>query len=187
MIILASASPRRKMLLESLGLPFTVSIPDIDESRLPGESPVELCVRLSLLKAEAVQRKYPSDIVIAADTIVVSCSEILCKPSDEEDAQRMLSILSGCEHEVITGLTVRTCDRVKSCSVHTNVKFRVLTDREIAAYVETGEGRDKAGGYAVQGKGALLVESILGDYYNVVGLPLCTLGEMLLSFGISLL
>ena len=130
--------------------------------------------------------KFPADVIISADTVVVIDGEILGKPSDRRDAVRMLRKLSGREHEVITGLAVhgRT---VHAKAVHTLVKFRKLTDNEISAYVMTGECDDKAGAYAVQGKGSLLIEGISGDYYNVVGLPLCTLCEILRLEGINLL
>ncbi len=183
MIVLASGSPRRKSLLESIGLDFTVYIPDVDESHKPDEAPSELCRRLSRLKAEAGARKYPDAIVIAADTIVVIDGEILGKPSGREDAARMLRKLSGRQHEVITGVSVAYDGRVVTEDVHTLVKFRELSEPEISAYLDTGEPYDKAGAYAVQGKGALLIEGINGDYYNVVGLPLCTLGRMLETLG----
>lgn len=187
MIILASGSPRRKSLLESLGLDFTVYRPDADESRMPGESPGEMCRRLSGLKAEAGAREFPDALIIAADTIVVVDGEILGKPHDRDEAAGMLHKLSGREHEVITGLTVRRKGAVISDDVHTLVKFRELSDYEISAYAATGECDDKAGAYAVQGRGSLLIEGIKGDYYNVVGLPLCTLGGMLREMGVRLL
>ena len=187
MIILASGSPRRKSLLESLGLDFKVYVPDVDESHENDEAPSELCRRLSRLKAEAGARVFPDDVIIAADTIVVIDGEILGKPSGREDAARMLKKLSGREHEVITGVSVAQGGNVLADDVHTLVKFRELSEAEIFAYLETGEPFDKAGAYAVQGKGALLIEGINGDYYNVVGLPLCTLGRMLGAFGITLL
>ena len=187
MIILASGSPRRKSLLESIGLNFTVYSPDVDESHKPDEEPSELCRRLSRLKAEAGASVYADAVIIAADTIVVIDGEILGKPSGREDAAKMLRKLSGREHEVITGVSVAYGGRVATEDVHTLVKFRELSESEIAAYLETGEPFDKAGAYAVQGKGALLIEGINGDYYNVVGLPLCTLGKMLGTLGVKLI
>ncbi|MBQ7169493.1 MAG: septum formation protein Maf [Synergistaceae bacterium] len=187
-IILASGSPRRKSLLESIGLDFTVYHPDVNEEHLPGESPAELCRRLSRLKAEAGSRVYPDDAVIAADTIVVADGgEILGKPSGHDDAVRMLRLLSGRVHEVVTGLCVSCGERVSIADVHTLVKFRELSELEIEAYTQTCEPYDKAGGYAVQGIGSLMIEGIKGDYYNVVGLPLCTLGRMLAGYGVSLI
>ena len=186
-IILASGSPRRKSLLESIGLDFTVYHPDVNEEHIPGESPAHLCRRLSRLKAQAGTVVYPDDVVIAADTIVVIDGEILGKPSGHDDAVRMLRSLSGRVHEVITGLCVSRKDNINVADVHTLVKFRELSEQEIIAYTSSQEPYDKAGGYAVQGKGATMIECINGDYYNVVGLPLCTLGRMLATYGISLL
>ena len=139
------------------------------------------------LKAKAGAVAYPDDVIIAADTIVVIDGEILGKPSGREDAARMLRKLSGREHEVITGVSVAHEGRVSTEDVHTLVKFRELSEAEILAYLETGEPFDKAGAYAVQGKGALLIEGINGDYYNVVGLPLCTLGKILGTLGVKLI
>ena len=186
-IILASGSPRRRALLRELGLEFEVYSPDVDEGHSPDEEPEALCVRLSRLKAEAGARVFPDAVVIAADTIVVIDGQVLGKPSDRKDAKRMLTMLQGREHEVITGVCVCFDGKVISGAEHTRVKFRSLTDAEIAAYVRTGECDDKAGAYAVQGMGALLVEGVNGDYFNVVGLPLCRLGKMLAEAGVHLL
>lgn len=183
-IILASGSPRRKALLESIGIEFEVYKPDADESMRIDETPSQLCRRLATLKAEAGMRAFSrSDVIIAADTIVVIDGEILGKPADREDAASMLRHLSGREHEVITGVAVSFMGRLSVNDEHTLVRFRELTDDEISAYVATGEGDDKAGAYAVQGKGALMIEGITGDYFNVVGLPLCRLGVMLKGIG----
>lgn len=179
MIILASGSPRRRELLTSVGLNFEIYRPDVDETRKPGEEPADYCRRLAGLKAEAGAQKFPESLIIAADTIVFVDGQILGKPSDREDALRMLRLLSGREHEVITGLAVWNAGALTVRDVHTLVKFRELTEAEIEAYYETGECDDKAGAYAVQGRGALLIEGVRGDYYNVVGLPLCTLGKIL--------
>ena len=186
-IILASGSPRRRALLRELGLTFEVYTPDVDETHSPNEAPEALCRRLSRLKAEAVATKFPDALVIAADTIVVIDGQVLGKPVDREDAVRMLTLLQGREHEVLTGVCVCAEGRVLSCEEHTSVKFRPLSGEEIAAYASTGECDDKAGAYAVQGKGSLLVERINGDYFNVVGLPLCRLGIMLAEMGVNLL
>lgn len=184
---MASGSPRRRALLSELGLEFEVYIPDVDEGHSPEEAPEELCKRLSRLKAEAVAEKFPDDVVIAADTIVVIDGQVLGKPVNREEAVRMLTMLQGREHEVLTGVCVCSGERVLSGVEHTHVKFRLLSDDEIAAYASTGECDDKAGAYAVQGKGSLLVEHINGDYFNVVGLPLCRLGIMLAEIGVNLL
>ena len=186
-IILASGSPRRRALLHELGLAFEVFTPDVDESHADTENPESLCRRLSRLKAQAGAEKFPDSIVIAADTIVVIDGEILGKPRNREDAFRMLKMLQGREHVVMTGVSVCSVVRVISHVEHTRVKFRALSDDEIRAYISSGECDDKAGAYAVQGKGSLLVEGIEGDYFNVVGLPVCRLGVMLGKFGINII
>lgn len=186
-IILASGSPRRRELLSSLGLAFEVYKPDVDESHLEDESPEDMCCRLSILKAYAGAKIFPDALVIAADTIVVIDGAILGKPIDRADAVRMLKVLQGREHEVLTGLSVCMGEEIRTHVEHTRVKFRTLSDAEIEAYAASGECDDKAGAYAVQGKGALLVERIEGDYFNVVGLPVCRLGIMLNAFGVSII
>ncbi len=186
-IILASGSPRRRELLSSLGLSFEVYKPDVDESHSEDESPAGLCARLSRLKARAGSERFPDAVVIAADTIVLIDGQVLGKPRDRDDAVRMLNMLQGREHEVLTGLSVCMNERVITHVEHTMVKFRALSESEITAYVMTGECDDKAGAYAVQGKGSLLIEGITGDYFNVVGLPVCRLGLMLHEFGVNIL
>lgn len=186
-IILASGSPRRRELLSSLGLTFEVYRPDVDESHSESEEPGELCGRLSRLKARAGAKAFPDAVVIAADTIVVIDGQVLGKPADREDAVRMLSELSGREHEVLTGLSVCLNGEVRTHVERTRVRFRALSEEEVLAYAASGEGDDKAGAYAVQGKGALLVEGIDGDYFNVVGLPVCSLGMMLYNLGVNIL
>ncbi len=186
-IILASGSPRRRELLSALGLSFEVYKPDADESHSDSEKPGELCARLSRLKAHAGSEAFPDALVIAADTIVVIDGVILGKPVDRDDAVRMLKLLQGREHEVLTGLSVGVGGNVRTCVEHTRVKFRTLSDDEIEAYAASGECDDKAGAYAVQGKGSLLVEGIIGDYFNVVGLPVCRLGMMLYNLGINII
>ena len=187
-IILASNSPRRKGLLTQIGLSFTVAPADVDESVLPGESPEAYAVRVALDKARIAAERAGEGIVIAADTIVVVGDIILGKPSGPADARRMLSMLSGRGHEVITGLAVvdAATGRFTVRTSATQVWFRELSDREIASYVATDEPLDKAGAYGIQERGALLVERIEGCYSNVVGLPLSLLGEMLREFGVSL-
>jgi septum formation protein len=187
-IILASNSPRRKELLMQIGLSCTVAPADVEESVLPGESPEAYAVRVALDKARIAAERAGEGIVIAADTIVVVGDAILGKPSDPADARRMLSVLSGRGHEVITGLAVvdAATGRFTVRTSATQVWFRDLSDREIEAYVATGEPLDKAGAYGIQERGALLVERIEGCYSNVVGLPLSLLGEMLREFGVYL-
>ena len=161
--------------------------PDADESHSPDEEPAGLCARLSRLKAQAGAQRFPDAVVIAADTIVVIDGQVLGKPADREDAVRMLKMLQGREHEVLTGLSVCLNEQVMTHVERTCVKFRPLSENEIAAYVMTGESDDKAGAYAVQGKGSLLIDGIVGDYFNVVGLPVCRLGMMLHELGANLL
>ena len=185
-IILASQSPRRRELLERMGLPFRVITPDIDEHMERSLPPGELVAAISAEKAGAVAAQAgPDAIVIAADTVVALDGAVLGKPGDERDAARMLSALSGRTHQVFTGLTVAQGGTVRTVSEETAVTFRPLTEGEIAAYVRTGEPMDKAGAYGIQGYGALLVEGIRGDYYNVMGLPVCRLGGLLKELGVD--
>ncbi len=188
-IILASKSPRRRDLLHQAGLSFTVEEADVDEEVLPGEKPLTYAMRVALDKARAVCTRTKSGIIIAADTIVVLGDVILGKPLDARDAERMLSMLSGKTHRVITGLAVLDAHsgRMQIGSAVTKVRFHTLTQDLILSYINTGEPFDKAGAYGIQGKGALLVDGIDGCYTNVVGLPLSLLGQMLLNFGIKLL
>ena len=187
-IVLASQSPRRRELLERLGLPFRTLVPDIDERMDRPLPPAELVAAISGEKARAAQALAgPDAIVIAADTVVALDGAVLGKPAGEADAARMLSALAGRTHHVYTGLTVLRGERVRTVSEETAVTFRPLTEGEIAAYVATGEPLDKAGAYGIQGYGALLVEGIRGDYYNVMGLPVCRLGLLLGELGVDCL
>ena len=184
--VLASQSPRRRELLERLGLPFRTLVPDIDERMDRPLPPAELVAVISAEKARAAQALAgPEAIVIAADTVVALDGAVLGKPGDERDAARMLSALSGRTHQVFSGLTVAQGGTVRTVSEETAVTFRPLTEGEIAAYVRTGEPMDKAGAYGIQGYGALLVEGIRGDYYNVMGLPVCRLGGLLKELGVD--
>jgi septum formation protein len=186
-IILASNSPRRKELLLQIGLDFSVDPADVDERVLPGESPEGYAVRVALDKARVAAARAGTGIVIAADTIVVLDDEVLGKPADAGDAERMLMKLSGKAHFVITGLAVMdaaTGNALTRSSI-TRVWFRSLASHEIISYVATGEPLDKAGAYGIQGRGALLVDKIDGCYFNVVGLPLSLLGELLHAFGVD--
>ena len=177
-LILASQSPRRKELLGLFHIPFTIRVADIDETMNDAMSPCDEVARVSRLKAAAIQRQ-PEDVVIAADTIVVCDGKVLGKPADEADAFRMLRMLSGKDHQVMTGLTVLRGDTAAVCTEVTDIHFRELSDREIEAYIRTGEPMDKAGSYGIQGSAALFAEKIVGDYFNVVGLPVCRLGQLL--------
>ncbi len=177
-LILASQSPRRKDLLGLLNIPFTIQTADVDET-LDTDCPIpDAVARLSLRKALAAKRT-PEDTVIAADTIVVCDGYILGKPQDKETAFKMLAMLSGRSHQVMTGVTVLKGDRHISFTEVTQVRFRNLNAREIRDYIATGEPMDKAGSYGIQGGAALFVEGIEGDYYNVIGLPICKLSQTL--------
>jgi septum formation protein len=177
-LILASQSPRRKQLLELLRVPFTVRVADIDET-LDTHCPIpDAVARLSLRKAQAIPRG-PEDTVIAADTIVVCRGRVLGKPRDAADARNMLELLSGKDHQVMTGLTILRGNTAVTHTEVTDLHFRPLTDREIDQYIRSGEPMDKAGAYGIQGGAALFCERMVGDYYNVVGLPVCKLGQML--------
>ncbi len=177
-VVLASQSPRRQELLHRLFDRFTVCPAEIDETMNPNLMPQEAVAELSARKARAVAQTYPDALVIAADTIVV-CDTIFGKPKDEADAVRMLRELSGRAHQVMTAVTVRRGDDVRTEASVTQVYFRPLREEEIAAYIRSGEPMDKAGAYGIQGRGALFVERIEGDYYGVMGLPVCLLYEML--------
>lgn len=184
-LILASKSPRRHELLSILGIPFDRLAPKVDESPRPHEGPGEMVMRLSLDKARDVLLEKKG-LVIAADTAVFINGRVLGKPKDEEDASNMLSLLSGAVHEVYTGLALSD-GKKEICEVErTNVCFRPLSKEEIACYIKSKEPMDKAGAYGIQGLGALFVKGIEGDYFNVVGLPLCLLGRILArDFGID--
>lgn len=188
-MILASQSPRRKELLERMGIrSFKTISPDIDERAFDGLSPAELVETLSREKSRAVaERADDEDIVIAADTVVALDGAILGKPEDETDAFKMLTLLSGVRHQVYTGVTVRRGSECVTEHEVTDVSFRELGEEEIERYISTGEPMDKAGAYGIQGYGALLVEGISGDYYNVMGLPVCRLGRILARFGVDCL
>ena len=177
-LILASQSPRRRELLGFFRIPFTVRVADIDETMTPGASPYSEVSRISLLKALAVSRE-PEDVVVAADTIVVCQDRILGKPGSREEAIEMLTLLSGRDHQVMTGLTVLRGSEGVSCTEVTDLHFRELSPKEIEAYVDTGEPMDKAGAYGIQGGAALFCPRMEGDYYNVMGLPVCRLSEIL--------
>ena len=184
-LILASQSPRRRELLGLTGLDFIVRVADIDERMDPEKAPFDEVSRVSRLKAEAVARK-PDDVVIAADTIVVCEGEVLGKPRNEEDAFRILKLLSGRHHEVMTGMTVLRGDEVITHTEVTKIRFRDLSDGEIRAYIASGEPMDKAGAYGIQGGAALFADQMEGDYYNVMGLPVCRLAMILRSLGLPI-
>ncbi len=186
--ILASSSPRRRELLDGLGVAFDIRPAVGEEHPAPGLSGEETAAALSRAKCLEVASAAEWDaVVVAADTVVCLDGAILGKPHDEADAARMLRALSGREHTVCTGVTVASGGRTVTGCETTRVRFRALSDEEIAAYIATGEPMDKAGAYGIQGRAALFVEGIDGDYFNVVGLPLCKLEKILKSFGFSMI
>ena len=184
-LILASQSPRRRELLGLTGLDFIVRVADIDETMDAAKAPFDEVARVSRAKALAVARE-PEDVVIAADTIVVCEGKVLGKPKDAEDAFRILSLLSGRHHEVMTGMTVVCGDRIISHTEVTKIHFRRLHPDEIRAYIASGEPMDKAGAYGIQGGAALFADQMDGDYYNVMGLPVCRLAMILRSLGLPI-
>lgn len=188
-IILASASPRRKEILELTGLKFSIDAGDYEEDMSLRLKPHQLAKFLSSEKAKTIAVKHTNALVIAADTFIVFKDHLLGKPHTKEEARRMLTLLSGKAHSVITGFTIIDTNTRKkhSTSVETKVYFRKLTVFEIEAYIKTGEPLDKAGAYAIQGIGAIIVKKIEGDYFNVMGLPLSSLTEALKKFGVFVL
>lgn len=170
MLVLASKSPRRQQILRDAGIPFVVRAADVPETRRHGESPADYVRRLAEEKAFAVPMG-PDEVILGADTVVVIDHHVLEKPRDAADAKRMLALLSGREHEVITGICLRSNARTIVDIAVTRVRFVTLTDDELAAYIPSGEPMDKAGGYAIQGLASKFIDRIEGDYFNVVGLP----------------
>jgi septum formation protein len=192
-LILASSSPRRQELIQTLGLPYEIRVSDVNEDTDAGMSPAEIVEQLSIRKARAVSDMYKAEqreegIVIGSDTIVVLGEEVLGKPRDQQDAARMLDALQGKAHHVFSGVAcidLKTGRELRSHMV-SKVTFRAMSEEEIWGYVQTGEPLDKAGAYGVQGLGAVFIEKIEGDFYNIMGLPLNLLYQMLLKLGISL-
>ena len=177
-LILASASPRRRELLGLFGIPFVIRAADIDETMDPSLPPEQEVARVSRCKALAVPRQA-DDVVIAADTIVVCEGRVLGKPHSPREAEEMLTLLSGRDHQVMTGCTIAAGERVQTFTEITDLHFRPLEPEEIRRYVATGEPMDKAGGYGIQGGAALFCRRMEGDYYNVMGLPVCRLWQQL--------
>jgi septum formation protein len=178
-LILASASPRRSELLRNANIAFTVEPAQVREEPLPHERPLDYAQRLACEKARAVFARHPEDAVLGADTVVVVDEHLLEKPADERDAARMLQLLSGRTHEVITGTCLRARGFEETEAEVTQVRFSLLSSEEIAEYVRTGEPMDKAGAYAIQGVASRWVERIDGCYFNVVGLPVPRVYRML--------
>jgi septum formation protein len=186
-IILASGSPRRRELLKGLGLEFQVIPADIDETPLETEPPENLVERLSITKAKAVASTYPNALVIAADTTVALGQVVLEKPKNAAENKLFIERLQGRMHEVYTGHALIYQGHLESIVKRSEVHFRALTKDEIAAYVATGEGLDKAGGYAIQGRGAALIPHIVGCYFNVMGMSVAAVVELAAKLGVRLL
>lgn len=188
-LILGSQSPRRRELLRQLGLQFEIRVADLDETRYESADPERTVRATCAAKAEAVAtRSEPGDLILSSDTVVALDGRILGKPHSETQAAEMLRALSGREHTVYTAFTLRPVGSelpaYTGCE-HTLVRFRELTDDEIRSYIATGEPMDKAGAYGIQGFGAMLVESIRGDYFTVMGLPVCRVAQKLRDYGID--
>lgn len=183
-VVLASSSPRRRELLNLIGIAHEVRPANLDESMRPRETPRRHAERLARDKASAVAMRDPDLITIAADTIVVINRKVLGKPVDKEDAARMLAMLSGREHTVITAVAVSRGKKLRSAIEEVKVKFRRLREEEIEAYIATGEPMDKAGAYGIQGFGATIVERVEGDYFAVMGLPLVRLVGLMREVGV---
>ncbi|MFL5484609.1 MAG: Maf family protein [Gemmatimonadaceae bacterium] len=184
-VVLASGSPRRRQLLDLIGITHEVRPSNIDETARPREAPRRHAERLAREKATAVARRDPDLITIGADTVVVINRKVLGKPIDDADAARMLAMLSGREHTVITAIAVSRGRKLRSAIEEVRVKFRRLRDAEIDAYIATREPMDKAGAYGIQGYGATIVERIEGDYFAVMGLPLVRLINLLRDVGVT--
>ncbi|TNC84751.1 MAG: septum formation protein Maf [Thalassolituus sp.] len=183
-MILASGSPRRRELLQQIGVYFSVQPADIDETPLADENAVAYVERMALEKARVVAQQNPDELVLGSDTSVILNGEILGKPVSKGEARETLGRLSGQTHEVLSAVALVRGATERVISVATKVRFRVLSDDEIRRYVDTGEPEDKAGSYGIQGKGAILVAGIEGSYSNVVGLPLTETAALLNEFDV---
>lgn len=179
--ILASASPRRREILEQAGYEFRILACNVDETFPLHASPAEAVVQIAVRKAEAAKKIASGGVIIAADTVVVCSGKKLGKPQDREEADRFLHFLSGGEHEVLTGFCVTDGKKAFTGFEATKVFFRALTDKEIKDYVASGESDDKAGAYGIQGRGSVFVERVEGDFYNVMGLPICKINQIITS------
>lgn len=188
-LVLASSSPRRRELLSTLGITFSIAVSDVDEATPPEYTPTEIVESLAVRKAAKIAGEMNNALVLGSDTIVVLDGQVLGKPKDEEDAFRMLSQLQGREHTVYSGVALvdAKSKRQEVSSSSTKVAIRSLTPEEIRAYIKTGEPMDKAGSYAIQGIGATIVEGIVGDYFTVVGLPLLLTAQLLKRFDVNVL
>ena len=185
-VILASKSPRRKSILEQVGLKFSIVASDFDETKIKFKTPQEMVKKLSFEKAKIVAAKHPKAVIIGADTTVIFKKEIIGKPKSKQDAIRILKLLSGNTHKIVTGFTVMEGKKSITGHVVSKAKFKKLSEQEIKAYVATNEPMDKAGGYGIQDKGGLFIEKIEGDYFNVVGLPIFAVSKALKEFGVEI-
>lgn len=188
-LVLASSSPRRKELLNTLGIPFSIAVSDVDETTPVNFTPTEIVETLALRKAAKIAGEMKDGLILGSDTIVVLDDQVLGKPKDEVDAFQMLSMLQGREHTVYSGVAIIDAEtkRQEVASSSTKVTIRTLTSHEINAYIKTREPMDKAGSYAIQGIGSTIVEGINGDYFTVVGLPLNLTAQLLKLYGIDVL
>jgi septum formation protein len=184
-LVLASASPRRHELLAAAGVSFIVDAASVDETPHDGEAPAACVERLAIMKARAVLRRHPGDVVLGADTTVVVDGEMLAKPVDDVDAARMLRALSGRAHEVLTGVALVSAEASRSAVERTRVVMAPLSDDDIAWYVASGEPGDKAGAYAIQGLASRFIPRIEGSYPNVVGLPVAAVLHLVKEMGLS--
>jgi septum formation protein len=178
-LILASGSPRRAHILSSVGWKFDKNVPDIDESERHGEVPEDYVLRLAVEKAEKIAVDHPTSPVLAADTTVVAEGHILGKPVDMPDAVQMIKILAGSWHDVLTGVAIAQYGETRSALERTRVKFATMTEGEIAFLADNGDPLDKAGAYAIQAQAALFIERVEGDYWNIVGLPVRLVYELM--------
>lgn len=186
-IILASKSPRRVEILKNIGAEFEIIPANTDESVEDGVTPSEAVMEIAKRKALCILEKYNDAFIISADTVVVSDGEIIGKPKDKDHAFRILKGLSGKSHSVLTGFTLCTKDKIYCSYVSTYVDFKELTDKEILDYISSGQPMDKAGAYGIQEKAAVFVTGIRGDYFNVVGFPICEVNKVAIQeFGIHL-
>ncbi|MBS4194828.1 Maf family protein [Lederbergia citri] len=185
-LVLASGSPRRKEILKKLNIPFTTFSPNADETQPTGLAPSEIVMALALRKVNVASEHFPVSVIIGSDTIVVCNDLILGKPQNVDEAKQMLKKLSGNIHSVYTGVAIKHDSKVETFFEKTDVEFWELTETDIQHYIESGEPFDKAGAYGIQGQGALLVKSITGDYYSVVGLPISRLYRSLIEFGFNI-
>ncbi|MCR2820543.1 Maf family protein [Lederbergia panacisoli] len=183
-LVLASASPRRKEILQKLNIPFTTFSPNADETLPTGLQPSDFVVTLALRKASLASEHFPQAAIIGSDTVVVCDELILGKPKNREEAEHMLKLLSGRIHAVYTGVAIINKGKTETFYEKTDVEFWELTETDIHQYIKSGEPFDKAGAYGIQGQGALLVKSIKGDYYTVVGLPISRLYRILSAMGL---